>query len=73
MNRRQSTGTTCSIDVHAHAAIPAAGRLAEGHPAAEAAARREAEILGPDARRVNDEQLPTLRPKLTDADTRLED
>lgn len=73
MNRRQSTGTTRSIDVHAHAAIPAAGRLAQSHPAAEAAARREAEILGPDARRVNDERLPALGPKLTDAAVRLAD
>jgi len=60
-----------TIDVHAHAIVPAAMRhLAE--PAAAAHRRQEAETFGAESVRVNEATIEAILPCLTDLDTRLQ-
>jgi aminocarboxymuconate-semialdehyde decarboxylase len=60
-----------TIDVHAHAIVPAAMRhLAD--PAAAEHRRREAETFGPESVRVNDAAIQAILPRLTDLDVRLQ-
>ena len=59
------------IDVHAHAAVPAAMRLTEGHVGAEEARRRDEAAQGEASALINREQIASVMPLLLDLDLRL--
>ena len=62
---------TPAIDVHAHAAVPAAMRLTEGHVGAEEARRRDEAAQGEASALINREQIASVMPLLLDLDLRL--